>query len=791
MTIMETPRGQHAMARLTAALVLALAAAAWGQEAPGDGMPDEPLPATAPAPAPAPTPRVRAPRPTPRVVRPPVTVPPIDNPDDADPAATSPADTRPNGTSSTAPRDGLIPAPQAKQSLEGRKFKPLPRVEFEDADIRAIVKMVADSTGLSIFVSPNVNATAGIWASNIDPIHLLNRVAEIGDVTYYIKNDTINVVTWQEYEKQFGLDKKVIEPDFIDAAALAAAIEPFLTDSAIVSASPTGNAIIIIESPAAMQKILDLVKVIDLPDVGPVVKIVRLRHASAESLAEKIEKFFEAQEKAASSVTTRTPTVTPRPTPAPMPGVPGAQPRPRTRDRSLAGGRIITGGKGNVIIFPEERTNALIIKAYKGDMEIIEEMVSQLDVQIDELPSGVRVYRLENVPAQSVAGVITDLLAATAEKKTQAITPADRLKMFTSEAGNRFGVTTYSPPAVPVTTTGVPAGAPGPVAGSPTPGTAESPTGSSPAADQPAVAINEETNSVIIRATAEQHRELGKLIEELDRPRPQVQVEAIVVQVIDDGRLDFGVELEAVHFGSTDFQALSFFNLTSVDPLTGERRFVPSQGFNATIIEPDHIALVVKALQQSTNARISSAPKLLVNDNTLGELKSVEQQPFTSVNASDTVATTSFQGYVDAGTTLTLTPHISDSNFVRIKYEVALNSFVGSSPAAGVPPARNSNTITSEAVVPDGHTIIVGGLKTTLKSVTRNKVPLLGDIPILGYIFSTTSTQDRVVTLYVFLRPTIVRDRQFRLLKHLSATAMKPAGVKSDRPESDIQYIGL
>jgi len=101
---------------------------------------------------------------------------------------------------------------------------------------------------------------------------------------------------------------------------------------------------------------------------------------------------------------------------------------------------------------------------------------------------------------------------------------------------------------------------------------------------------------------------------------------------------------------------------------------------------------------------------------------------FTSINASQTVATTSFAGFADAGTTITATPRISDDNHLQLDFAITLNSFTGT-PANGVPPSRQTEQVTSQITIPDGYTVIVGGLNRHNTSSDYQGVPGLEKIP--------------------------------------------------------------
>jgi general secretion pathway protein D len=248
---------------------------------------------------------------------------------------------------------------------------------------------------------------------------------------------------------------------------------------------------------------------------------------------------------------------------------------------------------------------------------------------------------------------------------------------------------------------------------------------------------------------------------------------------------ELGVELSKRDGVGKSGNVLVFgsFGLSTMDLKTGLPTIVPGAGFNGILVDPNTINAVVQAVATSSKAEVLSAPKVLVNDNATATLSSIAESPFTSINASQTVSTTSFAGYASAGTTITVTPHISEGDHLQLKYSVTLNSFTGAG-GNGIPPPRQTNVLTSEVTVPDGYCIIVGGLNRKNDSDTANKIPLLGDIPVLKYFFGLYNKQAAQSTLFVFIRPIILRDDQFEDLKFLSERDLKMAKLAPNCPQS-------
>lgn len=292
-------------------------------------------------------------------------------------------------------------------------------------------------------------------------------------------------------------------------------------------------------------------------------------------------------------------------------------------------------------------------------------------------------------------------------------------------------------------------------------------------------------NGLAVSAGPELHAEIERLIGLLDVRPPQVMLEAIVVEVTCTNDFRLGVELESVEkFTGSGVGSLIFtsFGLSMIDPVTGAKVLNPATGFNSALIRPDEIPLIVQALESETQARIVSSPRILVNDNQPALLSRVDEEPFTSTNFRDAVTTTSFSGFAQAGTTLSVTPHIGENEHLLLQYEVQVNSFRGSASQAGVPPARTTNVAQSSVTIPDGWAIVVGGLVDERDDFTEDRVPVLGRLPGVGVAFRNTVKMRLRKTLYVFLRARILKQEQFADLKYVSSLDEQAACLPPSLP---------
>ncbi len=292
------------------------------------------------------------------------------------------------------------------------------------------------------------------------------------------------------------------------------------------------------------------------------------------------------------------------------------------------------------------------------------------------------------------------------------------------------------------------------------------------------------TNSLIVYAPSNVQPLYEKLIRSLDQRRPQVMIEAEIVAVDTSDNFALGVEVSiGDRTGTKRLFKFTSFGLSEVDPSNGFLTVNPALGFNGVLIDPDVADVVVQALSRHTRSRVLASPKILVNDNQTGTLESVASVPFASVNTSVQVATTSLGGDQQAGTIITVTPHINEDDHLQLEFDVEFSTFVGDA-GANLPPPRQIDRVGSVVTIPDGKTVVVGGLKRINENDTFTGVPWTEKIPILRELTSLTTAQETTTSFFLFIRPKILRDSRFRDLRYLSDIEVQDAEIPGDDPES-------
>lgn len=293
------------------------------------------------------------------------------------------------------------------------------------------------------------------------------------------------------------------------------------------------------------------------------------------------------------------------------------------------------------------------------------------------------------------------------------------------------------------------------------------------------------TNTIIVLAEGARQTFYEDLIKQLDKRRPQVMIEVTLVALNTSDGASVGVEISRAGDADNDPRVLSFssFGLSdSIDP--ADLLAVSGVGFNGVILSEDIANVVVRALKTDGSSEVFSTPKLLVNDNATGSLASTLDIPFLSLNTVDGVQRQTVGGSSDAGTTIELSPQISEGDHIKLGYNIEFSSF-GQGGTDTLPPPKSSQNVSSEITIPDGHTIVIGGLSSRDYGESVSRVPILGQIPILQYLFSSRTRSNSETTFFVFIKPLILRDDGFADLKHLTQRDLATAGLPGDFPASE------
>jgi len=416
----------------------------------------------------------------------------------------------------------------------------------------------------------------------------------------------------------------------------------------------------------------------------------------------------------------------------------------------------ITGGAR---ILADEGRGVIIYFATEMLHQQFEDLVEDLGAEDEEIV--VQTYKLEYADAEDVADILQALIERT-RPQTEASTFLP--------GGQNQNVSVIRPQQAQ---------------GDGSDADPSSPQGFNPTPDNSFVIADPANNQVVITAPRQQQEEFGQLIRRIDLRRSQVYIEATIVAVSDTDAFRLAIEQQFLDLnGDGEGGGVrTNFGLSTLDAFTNSTAVATGlPGVTAALIDDDYIPLIITATQRDSNARVVATPQLLVDDNSEATVLTSQEVPYQTTIASDISERTTFE-FVTAETSLTVTPQISLGGTIRLDYSILLESFTGTA-LEGAPPPKQTNEITGESVtVPSDSTVVIGGLVIDSDSETVVRVPLLGDIPLVGHLFRDTREDGSKTTLYVFLKPRVLLEPTLNDYRLLTEGPQAVSGLTTDIPE--------
>jgi len=514
----------------------------------------------------------------------------------------------------------------------------------------------------------------------------------------------------------------VINLPNVEVRALSNSLRALLTDNNTQNMLPAGssNSIVLTGFGSNIVQLASLLKLIDAASAvetarAPVFDRVPLEFASAQDVANIITELLQAKQQAQMRL---------------------------NQPRAVEGGMVDPARaqiESKIIV--DARTNSLIVMALPEELPDLKDLIARIDTEVIEPERNYHVYALENVGSEELAETLTTFLS--------------EARAVTASSGGTGG---RAPAAA---------------------GQASGTGGGS--TDEVVVVAEPSTNSLLIAANKTRYSEVIDLVRLLDKRQDQVLIETALIELTGNDFRDIGVELGLADIpgvGSTGGFGLTSFGLSTLEDLDGDGvpdARVPgfAEGITAGILDGDNFSLpfLVRLFQRVDSANVLSVPSILVNNNGSATVSTVDEQPTTTVTAFGGAGggqtQENFNGYQEAGISLTISPSISASRYLRLQISLEVSNFLGEQ-VGSIPPARVTRRIDTVVNVPDGDTMVVGGVITNNSTETRRKTPFLGDIPLIKHLFQRSVDSEQRRTLYFFVTPHIMADRDFADLAELS-----------------------
>ncbi len=597
-------------------------------------------------------------------------------------------------------------------------------LNFQGADLQAVVKAMSQMTGRNMLIDPRVRGQVTIVSARPMPVAaryqiFLSALKTQGFTAVEGPGDSVRIIPVAEAKAAAPVNEQegpprggeqvvthVVIGQHVAVAQLQNVLRPLMSPTSQLSVYDPANALIITDYADNVRRLLRIIERIDQP-ASTDVTVIPVQHASAIDLAELVVRL------SGTGVTA----------PGVVPGAPAAQ---------------IAAGGDRFSVVPDGRTNSILLRSDNpGRIALLRSLIERLDVPARAIGS-TRVIYLKHAEATKLVEVLRGMLSgAAAATSTQTAPPG--------------------------------------IGGRP-------PGGAAPSLIQ----ADEATNSVIINASDTVYNNLRLVIEQLDVRRAQVYVEALIVEMTADAANELGIQWAGgTQRGSTTIGAAA--NFPSANPSIGALAAAPAAAaataaglsvavLGRTITLPDgtsvrSLGALARALQTNSLNNILSTPTLLTLDNYQAKIVVGQNVPFVTGSFAQATAAAAAGGATgavvnpfqtierrDVGLTLRIKPQISEGGAIRLEIfqEVSRIDLTSQGVASDVVTTKRS--LETKVVVDDGNTIVLGGLIDDTKKETQEAIPLLGSIPILGALFRFKQEVRVRTNLMIFLRPVIVRS---------------------------------
>lgn len=676
--------------------------------------------------------------------------------------------------------------PQFETGIEFEPVSPRTRVTFnlEDADLPDLVRLISNLTGKRFILPGKVRSIkATVFAptkvSVAEAYNAFLSILEVNGLTVvpagrYLKiAESANVQTnpiplytgGSPTPSQDRYLTRLHRLTNVSAEDVATLLAQFKSQAGTVTAYAPTNTLILTDTGTNIRRMLRLIEAIDVPRTGEQIWIEEIHYADAAEIAARLIEIFPTSSgnspaAASPAAAARTKRRAARATKAAA-ATQGAAP-------TTVGAR--TGESRITNIIADERTNSLIILATERAYLRIMELIRALDVPVDG-DGRIHVHYVQNGDAAEIAGTLQSLIGGGG--------PARR-------------------PASPARATKQAAASPAAAAGGTISGLFEG---------EIAVTTHEPTNALVITSSLRDYAALTTVIERLDMPRRQVFIEAVVMELsvnrsstlgfsfhggipdaAGDGSLSiFGFDAASSLFFPADQNALTGMAVGVRGPEVEVPISLPGQTTGLSI---PGFGVVLNALAQSGDANVLSTPHIIAMNNVQAEINIGQNVPLqTSGIAPGALgglgglgalsALTGAQGAQgglgalgalagggggfggvprqDVGIIIRITPHINEHDEIRLELEEEISDVGAPLGDLGVVPI-NRRQAKTEVMVRDQQTVVIGGLTRESVTTSEDKVPILGDIPLLGALFRSTRRERVKNNLLLFLTPYIIRD---------------------------------
>lgn len=643
-----------------------------------------------------------------------------------------------------------IPAPQAKkQALYSQSFSDTPLemlVDFYNEWIGRTLIIQADLKKKITLKFTKLTQEEAMQA--IETILAMNGVALVPMGDKFLK--VVNIAT----ARQEGMPIKSFDPDeaytaadqlmsqviplrYVVYADVQEIVQQLIHGYGKVVKMDRVNSILVTDTSANIARIVEVIAMVDQPLEKIEPRIYQLKHAEASSVSAKLKELVEAAKTKKSSQAV---VAAPR-------TIPGVIRAPRTRTTTSAGDSFADETQmiqGEVKFVSDERTNILIIFSKAANFNFFDNIIKVLDVPVDP-EVVVEVVNLEYAEAKEISGILNEFVGAAKETE-----PAKGAVSGATATGNSKSVRE------------VIAARTKPAATRPVSAAAKNAMGR--LSEDTKILSDERTNSLLLMGRRSDIDALKSVIATLDVMLEQVLIEAVILSIGLGDDFSTGIQWVYDSLKTADparhLAGFSAGNLPGVSTNSLGALGKSALSYYATFPEIN-IQALISATKSDNNAQILSTPVVMTTDNTEATITVAEERPVitSSTSATSGYSARSTYQYKTIGINLTVTPHINPDRFVLMEIKQSADDVGGNVTVDGNEvPIISKREISATVAVQDRSTIVLGGLirKSNTKSAT--KIPILGDIPLIGWLFSSHKKSDDRSELVVLITPYVLTN---------------------------------
>ncbi|MFO7535820.1 MAG: type II secretion system secretin GspD [Kiritimatiellia bacterium] len=683
--------------------------------------------------------------------------------------------TRPSMPVPAPPSSDEAAANPTPASDSGEKLLSL---KFSDSPIEMVLDRYAELTGRTILMAPGikVNITLRIEKrvtvpqaiAAIEAVLAMNNIALVNEGEMFTKVVQINTARSEGDAIRTGTEDaaalakdagylvtEIIPLKHIELADAQAAISTVVHPYANVQPLTRINSLFVTDTASNIERVKQLLGLIDQPiEMKEELHIIRILHAKASDIKSRLSEIIaetEAQQKAAAPAVVR-PSFTGPPGVIRAGGTPRATPVVSTVETEAKRDLI----QGQVKLVADDRANILIIITRPENMEFFNKIVQAIDIGV-EPDVAVKVFRLEFADATEVEGMLNKLIGAAKDAPAGGGGQPPRDAAGTPERSAELSEYVRQLQQRPAA-----AGA-----------LVKSNVGEL-SAQTIKILSDKRSNAVIIMASKGDMAAIEEVIVDMDIMLSQVLIEAVILSVTLDKSSETGVDwiqrsMTAYKsdgaggrnplFAFTGGTGLS--GLTPINALNTPSTFPGSLTYYMTFFDLN-LDAVIKLSASDSRVRIISSPVILTTDNKKADIDISSDIYFYKgqkpVSAGNNVEYVEDVERLPVGTTLSVTPRINKNKFVVMEIEQKIEDISGEQtiPNQGTWPIVSRRKMSASIAVTSGDTIMLGGLTKKTERNSANKIPFLGDIPLLGIPFRDTKKADQRDEVVVFITPYVL-----------------------------------